>query len=211
MNFFDDLDKLNSNQDNDEFSDLNNEIYDEHDFILSPDRNPEFFEGLCNMCKDNKFYYNENGFSQEDLDKITYIDSNKLDKSYFEKVTSLDELQYFNNLKYIYSYSFSNCKKLKSIKFPKNLEEIFEFSFYFTSLKEVIFPENFKKINLWSFLSCCSLSKLIFNSNIKNISEASFANCQALKEITIPKKFQNKKEDIFTHTYFSKKVKVTYI
>ena len=33
--FFDDLDKLNSNQDNDEFSDLNNKVYDEHDFILS--------------------------------------------------------------------------------------------------------------------------------------------------------------------------------
>ena len=58
--FFDDLDKLNKDKEDNEFSDLNNEIYDEHDFILSQDKNPEFFYALCNMCdlckKENIFH-----------------------------------------------------------------------------------------------------------------------------------------------------------
>ena len=97
--FFDDLDQLknnlnkNLNKDkvNDEFGDVNGNIYDEHDFILSQNRNPEFFEGLCNMCKD---YYpnlpsNENGFTQEDLNQIKDIYSNIYGNSYFKNVISL--------------------------------------------------------------------------------------------------------------------------
>ena len=73
--FFDDLDKLNQDKVNDEFGEVNGHIYDEYSYILSPDKNPEFFEGLCNMCKD---YYpnlpsNENGFTQEDLNQIKDI------------------------------------------------------------------------------------------------------------------------------------------
>ena len=81
--FFDDLDKLNPNQNkedkedkvNDEFSDVNGQVYDDHNYILSHDRNPEFFKGLCNMCKDKEIPYNENGFTQEDLNQIKDIES----------------------------------------------------------------------------------------------------------------------------------------
>ena len=101
--FFDDLDKLNKNQ-NDEFGDVNRGIYDEHDFILSQDKNPEFFKGLCEFCK--KYYpnlpSNENGFTQNDLNNIIETYNNYNGFSYFENVTSLDELQYFHNLENIY-------------------------------------------------------------------------------------------------------------
>ena len=115
--FFDDLDKLNQD---DGFGAVNRDIYDQHNYILSPDKNPKFFEALYKFCKD---YFpnlpsNENGFTQEDLDKITYISD--IDWiSFFQDVTSLDELQYFNNLEEIDSWGFQNCEKLKSIIFPK--------------------------------------------------------------------------------------------
>ena len=144
MNFLDDLDQLNKNQD-DGFSGINRDIYDKYNYILSQDRNPEFFEGLCKMCKDSfpKLPSNKNGFTQEDLDKIENIYCNS--KSYFKNVTSLDELQYFHNLEKIYSWSFYNCRDLKSIIFPENLKKIKNNSFFnCISLEKVIFPENIK-------------------------------------------------------------------
>ena len=167
--FFDDLDQLNKNQD-DGFSGINRDIYDKYNYILSQDRNPEFFEGLCKMCKDSfpKLPSNKNGFTQEDLDKITYIDCDELAHSFFENVISLNELQYFHNLEEILSYSFYNCEKLKSVIFPENLKKINSSVFSYSSLKEIIFPKNIKKISKFSFENCKSLEKIIIPKKFKN-------------------------------------------
>ena len=195
--FFDDLDKLNPNQNkedkedkvNDEFSDVNGHVYDEYDYIISPYKNPEFFEGLCNMCKDYQISYNENGFTQKDLNQITKLKQkfNDWSLSYFKNVISLDELQYFHNLKEINYKCFSECKKLKSIILPKNLEIIYEYSFeHCSSLKEIVIPEKVKIIDDYAFLNCISLKKLSILNNIKKIGRCSFAGCSSLKEIVIP-------------------------
>src|SRR5574344_2882720 len=186
MNFFDDLNKLNQGTEDNEFSDLNNEVYNEHNYILSLDKNPEFFDGLCNMLKHEKVSYNTSGFTQEDLDKIKYIHSSSYYFPYFQNVTSLDELQYFHNLKYIGPFCFSECKNLKSIILPKNLEKISENSFSrCSSLKEIIFPKNIRIIHL-GFLFCTSLKKII-----------------------IPKRFKNDIKDIFFGVDLTK-VNITY-
>ena len=189
MNFFDDLDQLNKGTKNNEFSDLNNKIYDEHNYILSPYKNPEFFEGLCNMCKDKGFQYNENGFTQKDLDKITYIDSDYNGYYYFKKVTSLDELQYFNNLKEIFGWCFYNCPKLKSIIFPE---------------------KNSLKIGVYSFSNCISLEKVFFPKNIIEIRPYSFSYCTSLEKIVIPKKFKKNIKVIFYKVDLTN-VDITYI
>ena len=188
-NITDDLDKLNPNQD-DGFGDVNSGIYDEHDFILSPYKNPEFFYGLCKFCED---YYklnispNKKGFTQKDLDKITYLDT-FFYVSYFQNVTSLDELQYFHNLEKIHNFSFYQCTKLKSIKLPENLKEIY----------------------VYSFLRCLSLEKIIIPKNIKIIEHGAFEECKSLKEIIIPEKFKNRIESIFDNVNLTK-VNITYI
>ena|SRR5574344_338825 len=189
MNFFDDLDQLNKGTENNEFSDLNNKIYDEHNYILSPYKNPEFFDGLRNMVRN--IPYTENGFTQKDLDEITIIYSNN-GRSYFQYVTSLNELKYFNNLKIIDYYDFDNCRDLKSIIFPENLKYIRKYAFnWCTSLKEIIFPENIKEIDNYAFNWCTSLEKIV-----------------------IPKRFKNEKyytiESIFSYVDISK-VNITYI
>ena len=174
--FFDDLDKLNPNQNkedkvNDGFGDVNGQVYDEHDFILSPDKNPEFFYGLCEMLKVQFSNYNKYGFTQNDLDQITYLDDIK---GYFENIISLDELQYFHNLQKICKLCFYKSKKLKSVKFPENLE-IIDFSAFeeCSSLKEIVFPENILTIDVYSFQECTSLEKIVipkkFKKNIKVI------------------------------------------
>ena len=195
--FFDDLDKLNSNQD-DGFRDLNSSIYDEHSYILSPDKNPEFFYGLCDMCK--KYYpnlpSNENGFTQEDLNQITYLSSsenfisyfNFNCVSYFKNIASLNELQYFNNLKKIQVFCFFNCTKLKSVIFPKNLE-IIDYN---------------------SFDTCNSLEKLYLPKNLIKIENLSFERCSSLKEIIIPEKFKNRMNSIFYNVDLTN-INITYI
>ena len=162
--FFDDLDKLNKNQ-NDEFGDVNGHIYDEHDFILGPDKNPEFFYGLCKMIKYPKTHYNKNGFTQEFLNKIKFI--YRIYCNIFTKVTSLNELKYFNNLEGIDSFCFSGCLNLKSI----------------------IFSENLKNIGTNSFYNCISLEKLYLPKNLKMVDDSAFEGCINLKEIIIPELF----------------------
>ena len=189
--FFDDLDKLNKNlnkedKENDEFGAVNGNIYDEHDYILSPYKNPEFFEGLCEMCKQEKIPYNENGFTQNDLDQITYLDDIK---GYFDNVTSLNELHYFHNLEKIFGWCFYNCPKLKSIIFPE---------------------KNSLKIGVYSFSNCISLEKVFFPKNIIKIRPYSFSYCTSLKEITIPKKFKDNIKNIFYYVDLTK-VNITYI
>ena len=200
-NITDDLDKLNPNKGKDEFGEVNRDVYSKHDYILSPNKNPEFFKGLCNFCEKYKIYFkslimNENGFVQEDLDQITfltYIPSDSLfggrrTYSYFENVTSLDELKYFHNLNFIYKYTFSYCTKLKSVIFPKNLYQI----------------------DFRAFEFCTSLKELIFPKKIKTIYNFSFYGCKSLEKIVIPLRFKNFIEDLFTYVDLTK-VNITYI
>src|SRR5574344_1169119 len=211
--FFDDLDKLNQDKVNDEFGRTNANIYDEHDFILSQDKNPEFFEGLCEMC--GRYYpdlpSNKNGFSQEDLNQITLINSDDNCCSYFQDVTSLDELQYFHNLEIIKLFSFTNCIKLKSVIFPKNLKKFWDSCFsHCTSLEKLNFPDSIKEIYNLSFYYCSSLEEIILPENIKKISNTAFYDCSSLKKIIIPERFKDNMKYIFYEVNL-KKINITYI
>ena len=179
--FFDDLDKLNQD---DGFRGTNDQVYDEHDYILSQDRNPEFFKGLCDMFKFYNISYNENGFIQEYLDQIISLTlySNKEpyvigpDFNYFNKsLKKLNELKYFNKLKKLDDYFFKNCEKLKFIEFPENLKYIGQECFYNCSLTSLVFPKNLEKIDSRAFEYCQRLKTIKFNENIKEISEFAFA------------------------------------
>ena len=185
--FLDDLDKLNPNQ-YDGFRGTNDQVYNEHNYILSRDKNPEFFYGLCDMCEYYQIPYNKNGFLQEDLDKITFIKSDNDWISFFQDIISLDELQYFHNLKKIYSWSFYNCRDLKSI----------------------IFPENLKVIQDNAFGGRNSLEELKFPENIQVIEKYSFSYCTSLKEIIIPERFKDNMKYIFYKVDLTN-VNITYI
>ena len=211
MNFFDDLNKLNQGTEDNEFSDLNNEVYNEHNYILSLDKNPEFFDGLCNMLKHEKVSYNTSGFTQEDLDKIKYIHSSSYYFPYFQNVTSLDELQYFHNLKGINTFCFGICQNLKSIIFPENLLYIFKDAFHYcTYLEKVIFPENLEEIYDYCFYNCTSLKEINIPKNIKYLCSYSFCDCTSLEKITIPERFKDKIRFIFYGVDLTK-VNITYI
>ena len=205
--FFDDLDQLNQD---DGFGRTNANIYDEHDVILSKDKNPEFFYALCEFCK--KYYpdlpSNENKFTQNDLNQIENIYCNS--KTYFKNVTSLDELQYFHNLKEIYNGGFYNCK-IKSIIFPENIQILRGGCFsHCTSLEKLNFPDSIKEIYRYSFNYCISLEEIIIPENIEILNDLAFKNCFSLKKIVIPKRFKSLMEYIFDNVDLSK-VDITYI
>ena len=215
LNIDDDLNQLNKDKVNDEFSDVNNvddvddvndindvnDEDDEDDYILSPNKNPRFFSGLCEMC--GRYYpdlpSNKNGFTQEDLNQIKNIyprNSLGLD-SYFKHVISLDELQYFNHLKKIKSLSFYKCKKLKSVIFPKNFKEIEDDAFNnCTSLKEIKLSNKIKFLGEGCFW-LTSLEKVVIPESVEEIENGAFAYCYSLKEIIIPKRFKYYMSGIF--------------
>src|SRR5574344_2502956 len=205
--FFDDLDKLNQNQ-NDGFGEVNSSIYDQHNYILSPDRNPEFFYALCEMCKG--IFDNKIGFTQEDLNQIKDIYSNIYGNSCFKNVISLDELQYFHNLKEILPFCFYHCTKLKSVIFPKNLKKFWYSCFsHCTSLEKLNFPDSIKEIYNLSFYYCSSLEEIILPENIKKISNTAFYDCSSLKKIIIPERFKDNMKYIFYEVNLTK-VDITY-
>ena len=211
--FFDDLDKLNQD---DEFGDVNGHIYDEHDVILSPDKNPEFFETLNNYYDFYHLSHHQNYFTKNDFLKITELNvfRNKfgLWHSYFQKIKSANELKYFFNLKKINDLVFENCHELKSIELPINLEYIGWHCFSScNNLNSIILPNNLKKIDTGSFSACVKLKNINIpplieeipsncfwlckelkniqfskNSNLKNLGISAFQECYSLEEIIIP-------------------------
>lgn len=69
------------------------------------------------------------------------------------------------NIDYVYPTAFEDCKKLKSIVFPKGLETIY----------------------YGAFEDCIHLQSVTFSDSITTLKENAFKNCTGLTNITIPK------------------------
>ena len=110
MNFLDDLDKLNQDKKNKEFGDVNSGVYDEHDFIINQyGNNKILFNCLDKYFNDHNLQHHQRGFTQSDLDQITYLEADYEGCSYFEdkNLISFNELKYFRNLKIIKNNTFN--------------------------------------------------------------------------------------------------------
>lgn len=187
----DDLDKLykSANIKNNEFSDLNNDIYDDHKNILSIYNNKEFFIALCNMLnlKDKK------EFTKNDLSQINELKANdkkietKSFKSYFNQVKTFDELKYFTNLTSIEEFCFYGCDKLTKIILPDSINNIGSFAFHHCkNLVNIKLPSKLKNISNNLFSGCSSLEEIIIPNEVETIQRAAFSGCSSLKKICIP-------------------------
>lgn len=102
-------------------------------------------------------------------------------------------------IKFIESYSFQNCKKLKSIEFcdNSNLKSIKKYAFAGSTLCNISIPLNVEKIEDYAFYSCNYLKTINFQKNPKSISigKLAFFN-SAITNIETNFKIQVQKKEI---------------
>ena len=91
-----------------------------------------------------------------------------------------------DGVEYIGDRAFWGNEKLKNITFPDSLVNIGSSAFGWTSLEEVIFPENLRDIDAYAFYNCKSLIKVEFNENLEVIGFGAFYNCPLTGVVTIP-------------------------
>lgn len=106
--------------------------------------------------------------------------------------------------------AFYNCKNLKSLHFPNELEEEQKYDFFryksrifntldelkyliyedtfkgCISLTDVILPNNIEMIGREAFASCLKLEKIVIPSTVKYIEQDAFKDCKSLININLP-------------------------
>nr|MCR5100380.1 Ig-like domain-containing protein [Butyrivibrio sp.] len=84
--------------------------------------------------------------------------------------------------------AFKNCKKLKSVSIPSNIQTIGNNAFTNCSkLKKVTLPKNVTKIGKNTFKGCSSLSKIVIKSkNVSSIGKNAFKNISSNAVIDVP-------------------------
>ncbi len=90
------------------------------------------------------------------------------DENLFCGNQDIEEIFLPENLVYIASYAFENCRNLKTVHLPNGLREI----------------------NMGAFQNCTNLEKINFPARLKTIGPEAFKNCPQLKNISLPSKIQ---------------------
>ena len=91
-----------------------------------------------------------------------------------------------DNLEVIHNGSFMGCKSLKNIVLPENLRTITHRAFCGSGLESITLPESLKDVGRYAFAGCTSLSRVVFPKNMKVIEQFAFYNCPSLEEIILP-------------------------
>ena len=71
------------------------------------------------------------------------------------------------------------------------------YSFYKTSIQEVVIPETVTKIGEAAFRECKSLEKVFLPSKLKEIHESAFMYCESLYFIELPSSLEYLSTDVF--------------
>ena len=133
---------------------------------------------------DGELSYKEASFV-ECIDSYFFGDNNQL-------VSSFDELQYFNNLKTINPYAFSECFNMYSITIPNSVTLIGYYAFYdCNSIKKIIIPDSVTSIGSNAFMYNIMLSDIYIPDSVIAIGEGAFSYCGELESIILPKRLQN--------------------
>lgn len=73
------------------------------------------------------------------------------------------------NVKEINTYSFSDCKKLKTVNFINYISNILGGFYQCDNLMSIELPNNITEISSWGFYNCFSLINLTIPENVTNI------------------------------------------
>ena len=160
-------------------------------------------DGLCKVCKANKF---EDYFSYRIINKkadITDVDERiygnvtvpsvlggypvtSISEFAFTDCTLLKKVIIPDSVTYLYPNAFLNCS-LTAVVIPESITAMGDAVFYgCSSLKSVNIPDSVTFIGGEAFRYCSSLTSVVIPDSITKLNDAVFSGCTSLKSITIP-------------------------
>lgn len=114
-------------------------------------------------------------------DNITYIVA---DAFYGSSITAVTVPAGVTSLN---SYTFGDCKQLKTVNLPSTIISIELGAFYQCSaLNKISLPKNLRAIGEYAFYNCSSLLSITFNTNLESIGNYSFRGCTKLSSLAFP-------------------------
>ena len=85
------------------------------------------------------------------------------------------------------AYAFNNCRNLKNVILPLNLQKIRKNAFHGCSgIQSIKFPDEIVKIDEVSFEKCTNLEEIILPKKLRSIERFAFSECKNLKSIHFP-------------------------
>lgn len=98
--------------------------------------------------------------------------------------SNLKTVKMANTIKHIGSSAFSFCEKIEELNLPESLETVGMAAFQFVPFKEVIFPENVRRVEQNSF-AFCPTRKFVANPKLKYIGEWAFGTNTELATVEL--------------------------
>lgn len=144
----------------------------------------------------------------------------------FSRALSLETLVFSDEIQVLIRTGLQNCKKLKSVKLPKNIKEIGDrafgdalygcvqldnielpngllylgsCAFSHASFSEVILPESLIEIGPNAFSNCHYLEKVTIPEGVEKIDDAAFWDCKFICDIHLPKSLKEFGHRVFSH------------
>lgn len=141
------------------------------------------------------------GMNKSTLTVPNYIEGKRvigIGEFAYEGCRGLSQVVIPEGIRYIGGGAFYKCRELRKVVLPSSLrflyvpESISEYEepdegvFEECSLKEIILPQQIKKIPKRCFKYCTTLERAIFNEGLTKIDESAFLRCDGLSKINIP-------------------------
>lgn len=105
--------------------------------------------------------------------------------------------------------AFSDCKQLKEIRLPRNLQDLGEYTFSgCTKLSSVYFSQRLTSLEEGTFKNCISLKKISLPASVRRIEESAFYNCYKLTSIKLSKKLRYINAYAFYRNYALKSITI---
>ena len=142
----------------------------------------EYYEGYC--TKDSVL----DNYSFSGLNKLISI---KLPKSLKETNQAFNECKYLksvvlpDNIQNLGFGTFASCSSLENVEFKK-CKAIGDHAFERSSIKQLTLPAGLESIGENAFKDCASLASITLSDGLKEIKMQAFENCRSLKSIAIP-------------------------
>lgn len=135
------------------------------------------------------------------LKEIGFIDSAQfLGRSVFAGMDKLESIKLPKDLRRIPEFTFFECESLKDVEIPESVSVIESFSFQHTAITHLTIPNRVVKLGDAVFSRCFQFEQVTLPNRLKVIPERTFSSCKYLREIEIPKSVNTIMKEAFDGT-----------